>query len=374
MEKILFRKLILDISLRALIITFTIGLIVWIIQAANYLDFVINDGHNFTIYFYYNLFNFPKIIHRILPFVFGISVFFELIKYERNNELLIFWTCGITKKKFISNLIYFSIIVMFIQILLGSVISPSSQLKAREFLKNSNMDFLPNLIKQGKFIDTVSGLTIFINEKTDKNSFKNIYIQEGNILDLTSDNNQIIYAKEGFLDNKDSKIFKLLKGKIISTNNNKLISFEFDKIDYDLSKFESRTIKIAKMQELPTRKIIECSISLMKGISYREKMFLCDFNSLKNINKEIYKRFVKPIYFPLLTLVCCFLLTFSKIENNFSLRTIKVFSYVFLVLVLSEILMRYIETSQLIFILVIILPFIIYFFTYKFLISKVNYG
>ena len=101
MEKILFRKLILDISLRALIITFTIGLIVWIIQAANYLDFVIDDGHNFTIYFYYNLFNFPKIVHRILPFVFGISVFFELIKYERNNELLIFWTSGITKKKFI---------------------------------------------------------------------------------------------------------------------------------------------------------------------------------------------------------------------------------------------------------------------------------
>ena len=193
MEKILFRKLILDISLRALIITFTIGLIVWIIQAANYLDFVIDDGHNFTIYFYYNLFNFPKIIHRILPFVFGISVFFELIKYERNNELLIFWTNGITKKKFISNLINFSIVVMFLQILLGSIISPSSQLKAREFLKNSNMDFLPNLIKQGKFIDTVSGLTIFISEKTDKTSFKNIYIQEGNEKESDINNVEVVY-------------------------------------------------------------------------------------------------------------------------------------------------------------------------------------
>tara|TARA_B100000989_G_C19510312_1_gene458656 strand:- start:911 stop:2035 length:1125 start_codon:yes stop_codon:yes gene_type:complete len=373
MEKILFRKLILDISLRALIVTFTIGLIVWIIQAANYLDFVIDDGHNFTIYFYYNLFNFPKIIHRILPFVFVISVFFELIKYERNNELLIFWTNGITKKRFISNLVNFSIIVMFIQIILGSIISPSSQLKAREFLKNSNMDFLPNLIKQGKFIDTVSGLTIFINEKTDKNSFKNIFIQEGNILDLTSDDNQVIYAKEGFLDSRDKKIFKLLKGKIISTNNNRLISFEFDKIDYDLSKFESRTIKVAKMQELPTKKIIECSISLMRDISYREKMFLCDFESLKNINQEIYKRFIKPMFFPLLTLVCCFLLTFSKIENNFSFKTIKVFLYIFLILVLSEILMRYIESSQLLFILVIILPIIIYFLIYFFLISKVSY-
>ncbi len=374
MEKILFRKLILDISLRALIITFTIGLIVWIIQAANYLDFVIDDGHNFTIYFYYNLFNFPKIIHRILPFVFGISVFFELIKYERNNELLIFWTNGITKKRLISNLINFSIIVMFLQIVLGSIISPSSQLKAREYLKNSNMDFLPNLIKQGKFIDTVSGLTIFINEKKDKNSFKNIYIQEGNILDLTSDDNQIIYAKEGFLDNKNNKIFKLLKGKIISTNNNRLISFEFDKIDYDLSKFESRTIKIAKIQELPSRKIIECSISLMKNISYRERMFLCDAGSLKNINQEIYKRFIKPMYFPLLTLVCCFLLTFSKIENNFSLKTIKVFLYIFIILVLSEILMRYIESSQLLFMLVIILPIIIFLLIYRFLVSKVSYG
>ena len=373
MEKILFRKLILDISLRALIITFTIGLIVWIIQAANYLDFVIDDGHNFTIYFYYNLFNFPKIIHRILPFVFGISVFFELIKYERNNELLIFWTNGITKKRFISNLINFSLIVMFLQIFIGSIVSPSSQLKAREFLKNSNMDFLPNLIKQGKFIDTVSGLTIFISEKTDKNAFKNIYIQEGNILDLASNDSQIIYAKEGFLDNADKKIFKLLEGKIVSTNNNKLISFEFDKIDYNLSKFDSKTIKIAKMQELPSKKIIECSISLMKNKTYREKMFLCDFESLKNINQEIYKRFIKPMYFPLLTLMCCFLLTFSKIENNFSFKTFKVFLYVFLILVLSEILMRYVNNSQLLFIVVMFLPLTIYYSIYNFLISKVNH-
>ena len=373
MEKIIFRKLIIDITLRALIITFTIGLIVWIIQAANYLDFVIDDGHNFTIYFYYNLFNFPKIIHRILPFVFAISVFFELIKYEKNNELLIFWTNGITKKKFISNLINFTLIVMFVQILIGSILSPSSQLKARNFLKNSNMDFLPNLIKQGKFIDTVSGLTIFINEKTDKNSFKNVYIQEGNILDFSSNNNQIIYAKEGFLDSRDKKIFKLLEGKIVSTNNNRLISFEFDKIDYDLSKFESRTIKVAKMQELPSRKIIHCAMSLMKNVSYREEMFLCDFQSLKNINQEIYKRFIKPIYFPILTLMCCFLLTFSRVENNFTIKTVKVFLYMFLILVLSEISMRYLESSKLLFILVMVLPFIIYFLIYNFLISKVRY-
>ena len=38
-------------------------------------------------------------------------------------------------KRFISNLINFSLIVMFLQILIGSIVSPSGQLKARNFLK-----------------------------------------------------------------------------------------------------------------------------------------------------------------------------------------------------------------------------------------------
>ena len=154
MKKLIFKKIVKDISLFFFISITCVATIVWIIQAVNYLDFVIDDGHNFAIYFYYNLFNFPKIIHRILPFVFGISIFFELVKYEKNNELLIFWTNGVTKKKFILNLINFAFFVMLIQILIGSIISPASQLKARTILKDSNMDFLPNLIKQGKFIDT----------------------------------------------------------------------------------------------------------------------------------------------------------------------------------------------------------------------------
>ena len=372
MEKILFRKLITDITLRALLIILTIGLIVWIIQAVNYLDFVIDDGHNFLIYFYYNLFNFPKIIHRILPFVFAISIFFEILKYEKNNELLLFWTNGVTKKKFILNLVNFAIIVMLIQILIGSIISPASQLKARSVLKDSNMDFLPNLIKQGKFIDTVSGLTIFINEKVNNNSFRNIFIQEGDLFSLNQKNNQIIFAKEGLLLNENKKIFRLLDGKIISTNNNNLISFEFDKIDYNLSKFSSKTIKVAKIQELPSSKIIKCSISLLYEKSYIDEMFRCDKGRLKNLNQELYKRFIKPFYIPLLALISCFLLTFSKVQNNFTIKSIKVFLCVFLILIISEAFMRYADESKLQLISIILLPIIVYFFIYNFLISRVR--
>ena len=373
MEKLLFRKLITDISLRALIITFTLGAIVWIVQAVKYLDFVIDDGHNFRIYFYYNLFNFPKIVHRILPFVLFISIFFELIKYEKNNELIIFWINGISKKNFILNLAKFSLVLMLIQIIIGSIISPSSQFKSRLFLKESNMDFLPNLIKPGKFIDTISGLTIFINEKTTENSYKNIYIQEGNLFDLNR-NNQIIFAKEGFLVDNEKKIFRLLNGKIISTNNKKLISFQFDKIDYNLSKFSSKTITVPKIQELSSLKIIKCSFNLMTNSSYKDEMFDCNKERLKNLNNELYKRFIKPIYIPVLTLICCFLIIFSKEQNNYTLRTMKVFLSVFLILVISETLVRYVDNSLTYLVFLTFMPVIFYVVSYIFLIKKVRYG
>ena len=374
MEKLIFRKLIIDITQRALIITFSLGLIVWIIQAVNHLDFVIDDGHNFKIYFFFNLYNFPKIIHRILPFVFAISLFFELLKYEKNNELLVFWTTGISKKRLINNLIKFTLVVTIVQIIIGGFVSPSSQFKARLFLKESNMDFLPNLIKQGKFIDTISGLTIFINEKTKKNSFKNIYIQEGEFSNFKKKNNQIIYAKEGYLIDDNKKLFRLLNGKIIGTNNNRLVSFEFDKIDYDLSKFTSRSIKKPKIQEISSLKLFRCSYSLIVNKVYQDKLFICEEKRLKNLNQELYKRFIKPIYLPILTLICCFLLTFSKEQINYTFKTIKVFLLIFSMLVISEILMRYIEAASLYLVLLISIPFLIYFVIYIFLINKVNYG
>ncbi len=374
MEKLIFRKLIIDITQRALIITFSLGLIVWIIQAVNHLDFVIDDGHNFKIYFFFNLYNFPKIIHRILPFVFAISLFFELLKYEKNNELLVFWTTGISKKRLINNLIKFTLVVTIVQIIIGGFVSPSSQFKARLFLKESNMDFLPNLIKQGKFIDTISGLTIFINEKTKKNSFKNIYIQEGEFSNFKKKNNQIIYAKEGYLIDDNKKLFRLLNGKIIGTNNNRLVSFEFDKIDYDLSKFTSRSIKKPKIQEISSLKLFRCSYSLIVNKVYQDKLFICEEKRLKNLNQELYKRFIKPIYLPILTLICCFLLTFSKEQINYTFKTIKVFLLIFSILVISEILMRYIEAASLYLVLLISIPFLIYFVIYIFLINKVNYG
>ena len=87
MKKLIFRKFTQDILAFFVTTILIMGLIVWTLQAVNYFDYVTQDGHGLKVYFYYTVLNFPKIIHRILPFIFFISLFYMIITYEKKNEL-----------------------------------------------------------------------------------------------------------------------------------------------------------------------------------------------------------------------------------------------------------------------------------------------
>ena len=154
------------------------SLIVWTLQAVNYFDFVTEDGHGLKVYFSYTILNFPKIINRILPFIFFISLFYIIINYELRNELNIFWVNGVSKIQFLNRLVIFSIYLMIFQLFMSNFISPISQFKARDYLKNSNIDFFTSLIKEGKFINIAKDLTIFIDKENSDGSYNNIFIED----------------------------------------------------------------------------------------------------------------------------------------------------------------------------------------------------
>ena len=90
MKKLIFRKFAKDTLIFFMIMCLSIGLIVWTLQAVNYFDFVTQDGHGLKTYFTYTILNFPKIIHRIIPFIFFITLFYLITNYEQKNELSIF--------------------------------------------------------------------------------------------------------------------------------------------------------------------------------------------------------------------------------------------------------------------------------------------
>ena len=178
MKKLIFRKFAKDTTSFFILMCLIIGLIVWTVQAVNYFDFVVQDGHGLKTYFSITLLSFPKIFTRILPFSIFIAIFYILNKYEVKNELIIYWNIGIKKIKFINNLIIFSILLLFFQLFFKSFLVPSSLDLSRDYIRNSNIDFFPNLIKEKKFIDSVKNLTIFVENKNQNGELKNIYLKD----------------------------------------------------------------------------------------------------------------------------------------------------------------------------------------------------
>ena len=357
MKKLIFKKFTQDTLVFFITSLLIMGLIVWTIQAVNYFDFVTEDGHGLRIYFLYSILSFPKIIHRIFPFIFFISLFYTILNYELKNELNIFWINGISKIAFANKIIFFSIIIMFFQIWLGSYISPSSQYKARNYLKNSNIDFFTSLIKEGKFINVVKDLTIFIDKKNSDGSYSDIFLD-----DSTKDSSRMIYAKNGILlDNKKQKIFRLSDGKVMNIDDSRINTFEFDEIDFSLQDFTTNTITVPKIQEICSSGLFSC---FLKIETQKFESFRCEESMLKEIKQELLKRLYKPIYIPIITIFCCFLIISSKNKINYKKIKNLTFISTFFLIIISEASLRYSVTSNALFISYLIIPWLLFILMY----------
>ena len=354
-----------------MIISLSMSLIVWVIQAVGFLDFVTEDGHSFYVYFLYSLLTFPKIIHRILPFLFFISLFYQIVQYETRNELNIFWQNGINKITFVNLIILYSLIIFIFQTILGSFLSPLSQNEARSYIRNSNIDYFPSLIKQGKFIDTISGLTIFVESIDQNGNYKNIFLKEN--IEGQQDKSQIIYAKKGILvDSSPSRYFELYNGRIISVSKKDITNFQFEKVDFDLLKYQSKTTTYPKIQETNSLDLFWCLYYDLKKQKhlFKAKYLRCETGMIKNIKQEFLKRFYQPIYIPLLALLCSLLFVKSKEDINFDKYRFILFVLIFMVIVTSEISLRYSTKSDLGLIFYIIFPIFCFFSTYLILRKK----
>ena len=369
MKKLIFSKFFLDNLNFFLIISITTSLIVWIIQAVNFLDFVTEDGHNFKIYMYYTLLNFPKIFSRVLPFVFFISLFYTLTKYENKNELIIFWINGITRKTFINTIIIYSFFFLILQILLTTYIVPASQNQARSFIRSSNIDFFPSLIKEKKFIDTVEGLTIFVNKK-EKNILENIFLKE--VTD--EDDAQIIYAKKGSIINKNNLNFLILyEGEIININEKNVTSYSFEKTELNLSKYTTKSTTFPKIQELKSSALIECLKKLFtKNQNINIKFLQCNEDSKISVNQELIKRFYSPFFLPVIALITSILIFRSKDSSKYSQFRIKIFLYVLTLIIFSEISLKYAGLNKFSSLIFLSSPLIIFLINYILMLKKLN--
>ena len=382
MKKILYRNILIDCLIFFFIALISSSIIIWVFQAVNYLDLIVDEGRDYQIYFKYILLSFPKIISKLIPFVIFFSIFYVISKYEINNELMILWNIGINKIEFVNFFLKFSFIILITQLFLTIYLVPASLEESRSIIRDSEINIEEGFFKSKKFNDTIKGLIIYVEEKDKNNFLRNVYIKK----QINNNLFQITFAKQGkFITRGNDTILELYDGRTINENNGKDSYFTFSKSDFNFTNNETRIFKINKVQEIPTidyficlNKILNFGLKITNQINENSK-YKCSIQGLKDIYEELYKRFVIPFYIPILILISQLLIIKSKEDKNYPKYKFIIFLIGVMIIIFSEstlnkINSNFLENMKLIFlpIMIILTLYFFYFYIFKLKFIKKN--
>jgi len=321
------------------------ALVVWITQAVRLLDLVYQDGNSFLIYGKYTLFQLPKIISKISIIIFLITLFWTLNNLEDSNELRTISYFGIEPKVIFFNLLKFSFVFTFILIILKTFIVPYFNKNSRNLLNDEGISSFASLLHENNFNNPSKNTTIYVKEKNKIGELKNIIIFQ-----LEEDGgNKTIIAKNGFVTKIKNKNYLVTENGIIQNLNSKgnLSEISFDKITTDIENFKKKTADYYKMSEYQLTELLNRYIEFKNSpirlavISELSGMFLISF------------------IIPSITLLGSFAFSNYDFKINRKLLKFNLFTFGFILILLSEIIVSYISKNIFFFIF-------LFFFYYHF--------
>tara|TARA_Y100000996_G_scaffold414752_1_gene406643 strand:+ start:243 stop:1199 length:957 start_codon:yes stop_codon:yes gene_type:complete len=281
---------------------------------------------------------------KFIPLSFLLSLLLTIIRLERHNELLVLWTSGIAKSKITNLFILLSLFTLVIYLIFSTIITPTALNKSRSLIKQSGVDTVTNLIKPNSFSDAFKGLTFYVGEKKN-NIIKNIFIKDdsNNLNSLLPENssalNKTVIAERGIIDK--NKII-LEKGIIQSYEKDNTVKIiQFNKTLLNFSNLDNRVIKDIKIQETSTLKILSCLKNHYYDNVSEEYVKNCPKDNIAIVIETFSRRIIMPLYIPLVSILISFILIYTKTKKTKIINRYFFFILSFVLLVLSELLVRY---------------------------------
>ena len=373
----IYKYFTIEIIKSFITILFAFTAIAWTVRAVNFLDLIVENGHSVKTYLLFSLLNITNIITKFIPISFLLSLIFSILKFERQNELIILWMTGVNKIRVVNLFFLISILALIVQLSFATFITPNSLNKSRSLIRLSDFDSVSSVIKINDFSDSFKNLTFYIQSKNQNNEMKNIFIRdEGNFLkglvaSKDKSMNTTVIAKTGFINKKKL----ILTDGLIQTQDRegKLNNVSFKKTEILIDALKPRAIIVPKLQETSTLILFEC---------FKKRNIESNLEDLQNCPKDnlnseviatIARRVGMPLYIPLVSLICSFLLISTGEKKYRSLKKYIYFVVCFLILVMAEILVRYSGLSKINTILYFLFPFILMPIAYLMLIKSLAF-
>jgi lipopolysaccharide export system permease protein len=297
------------------LIVFTI--LLWITQSGRLIYLITDNGLSFQNFVNYIFLQLPKIASQLMLISIVISFFISIIKLHSSKEIEIYLLSGISKKYIIKIVIKISLFFSLLAILFYFYLAPLSSLKSRQILANSEFSVINNLVKKNNFNSVLKNLTIFVHKNDNRGNLEKIFIFE---------DNKTIISKKGRVLNINEKNFLELTDGIIHQKNedNDISTIKFKTTLYDFTKYQTNVVTYPKLQERDFFWVLK---------NYKANN---DPDYLYEINKRIFK----PLFIPLISILCCFILYSNNEKINLHKLRIIIFCFCVILIISIEILLN----------------------------------
>ena len=327
--------LFLQISRYFFLILFIFLSVAWLLQITR-LFTITNFMHiEFLDIILLSLYLIPNIVSVIAPFILIFGLLLCFVRLNKNNELIAILSLGDGLKPFKNTLFFFSLIMIFIFVLLNFYFAPIvyKQYKIHENELRNTLDF--DNMMFSNFLNLNN--TTILDFKKNNSEYRDIFIS------FSDTKENVVYAKKGNIFNENNQYrFQLSDGfKISVDRENQIEKLEF--LNYVL-KIDKKNIIKGEIVDQNTFTIFD---DLKNGNNLNIVFKIIDifliifviFFFYKNNLKKINFKFNNNIYFALL---CITILIINQIHKNSDVTLINYLMTTFII-IFSTIILTWIK-------------------------------
>lgn len=265
---------------------FVLTLIFWINKAIQLFDRLISQGHSSTVLFEFALLSLPSTSTIVFPLSCFAAVIFVTNKLQNDAELTVLQSAGLSPLSLAKPYIIFGFSCMLILGLFTTLIVPTTSKMLYQKQTELDSSVSGRLLKEGKFIHPIKGITFYIKKIEEDGTLSNIFLH-----DRRNKEETITYtATRAFLARDKNKTALYMENGLIQSSrhsNKELSTTEFKSVTIDLSNtIRNKSPNITNLSQVSTLLLIDN----FKKVAETTK------NSEEAVALELHNRFHRPVF------------------------------------------------------------------------------
>lgn len=267
-----------------LFVTLTLTGIVWLTQSLRFLDLIINKGLSIGGFLYLTLLLLPSFLTIILPISAFTAILFVYYRLESDSEIVVMRAAGLSHMSLMRPALLMATGVTALTFLLTLYLMPLGFRTFKDLQFVVRNSFAPVLIQEGTFNNIVTGVTVYVRERSSNGALSGILVHDSRDperpVTMMAERGALVMTEDG--------------PRVVMVNGNRQ-EVESDRGVLSLLYFDQYSLDLGGIAESPTYRWRE------GGERYLHELFNPgdtpdDIKSADKLRAEAHRRLVTPLY------------------------------------------------------------------------------